>query len=157
MYISEGDILLYYNYGELKPVLKRIPWYTDNNKAIQALCFDPTATWLLVISLDGSLHIIPALSLVDKRQKIDCKWSLSDATYFAKHPQSPDGRPTSIIWWQTSDSNQNALVGYENSKIALISLTDGRCLNCCGIGEPIKEMILCQDASIDCVSLLVRF
>lgn len=109
----------------------------------------------MLTGADGSLHIIPALNLVDKKQKIDCKWSLSDITYFPKHPQSPEARPTTIVWWQTSDSNQNAIVGYDNSRLALISLTDGRCLNCCGISEPIKEMILCQDSTLDCVSLLV--
>lgn len=103
------------------------------------------------------MYIIPALSLVDKKQKIDCKWSITDVTHFPKNPQFPDAKPTSLIWWQTSDSNQNALVGYENSKIALISLTDGRCLSTCCISEPITHLHLCQDYSLDSVCLLVSF
>lgn len=48
---SDGDIVLHYTYGELTPVLKRVPWFTDNHKLIQAICFDPSATWLLVVCM----------------------------------------------------------------------------------------------------------
>lgn len=101
------------------------------------------------------MYIIPALSLTDKKQKIDCKWSPHDLTYFARHSQTPDIKPTSVVWWQTLESNQNALVGYENGAIALISLTDGRCLGCCAISEGIVRLALCQDNKLDSVSLLV--
>lgn len=101
------------------------------------------------------MYIIPALSLVDKRQVIDCKWSTNDLTYFPKPNQAPDGKPTSLVWWQTLDSNQNALVGYETGAIALISLTDGRFLGSCSISEPVKELYLCQDKEIKAASLLV--
>lgn len=108
-----------------------------------------------ISGIDGSLYIIPALSLVDKRQVIDCKWSTNDVTHFPKHHQAPDGKPTSLVWWQTLDSNQNALVGYESGAIALISLTDGRFLGSCSISEPVKELYLCQDKEIKAASLLV--
>lgn len=103
------------------------------------------------------MYIIPALSLTDRKQKIDCKWSLTDLTHFPKHSQTPDSKPTALVWWQTLESNQNALVGYENGAIALISLTDGRCLGCCAIPETITSLALCQDNTLDSVSLLVDF
>lgn len=101
------------------------------------------------------MYIIPALSLVDKRQKVDCKWSLNDVTHFPKHTQIPESKPTCLVWWQTLDCNQNALVGYENGDIALVSLTDGRCLGCCSIPEPVSRLYLCQDNTLETVSLLV--
>ncbi|XP_018572762.1 uncharacterized protein LOC108912084 isoform X2 [Anoplophora glabripennis] len=153
---GDGDIVLHYTYGELTPVLKRVPWFTDNHKLIQAICFDPSATWLLVVSIDCSLYIIPALNLVDKRQKIDCKWSLNDITHFPKHFQIPEAKPTSVVWWQTLDCNQNALVGFENGTIVLISLTDGRCLGSCNITESVTQLCLCQDNSLETVSLLIN-
>nr|XP_015840194.1 PREDICTED: uncharacterized protein LOC103312885 [Tribolium castaneum] len=153
---SDNDVVLHYTYGELSPVIKRVPWLSDSNKVIQAICFDPTATWLLVVSIDGSLYIIPALSLTDKKQKIDCKWSLNDVTHFPKHSQTPDSKPTCVVWWQTLDCNQNALVGYESGAIALISLTDGRCLGCCAISEAVTRLSLCQDNTLDSVSLLIN-
>lgn len=153
---SEGDVVLHYTYGELTPVLKRIPWFNDSFKQLEALCFDPSATWLLVVSLDCSLYIIPALSLVDRKQKIDCKWSLTDLTHFPRPTQIPDSKPTSVIWWQTLDCNQNALVGFENGSIVLISLTDGRCLGSCSITESVKGLNICHDNNLETVSLLIN-
>lgn len=84
--------------------------------------------FLYILVHNGSLCIIPALHLVDKRQKIDCKWSLTDLTQFPRNEPPINSSPTAVVWWQTLDSNQNALVGYENGRIDVISLTDGRCL-----------------------------
>nr|CAH7724512.1 unnamed protein product [Callosobruchus chinensis] len=153
---SEGDVVLHYTYGELTPVVRQIPWFNDAQKKIQAICFDPSATWLLAVSADCSLYIIPALSIVDKKQKVDCKWTLNDVTHFPKSCQVLDAKPTSIMWWQTFDCNQNALVGFENGNIVLISLTDGRCLGSCSIAEPVKLLCLCQDNSLETVSLLIN-
>lgn len=105
--------------------------------------------------MDCSLYIIPALSLVDRKQKIDCKWSLTDLTHFPRPTQIPDSKPTSVIWWQTLDCNQNALVGFENGSIVLISLTDGRCLGSCSITESVKGLNICHDNNLETVSLLV--
>ncbi|KAL3269950.1 hypothetical protein HHI36_009006 [Cryptolaemus montrouzieri] len=151
-----SDIILHYSFGELPVVLKRIPWYASKSRFIQAICFDPTATWLLVICADGSLHIVPFLSLVDKKQKVDCKWSTTDLTHFPKPQQTPDRKPTAVVWWQTLDSNQNGLIGYEDGTIALISLTDGRCLGTCSVNEAITELNLCQDNSLDAIFLLIN-
>lgn len=109
------------------------------------------------IGSDCSLYIIPALSLVDKKQRIDCKWSLTDVTHFPKHSQTPSSIPTNLVWWQTFDCNQNALVGFENGAIAMVSLTDGRCLATCNISEAVQELYLCHDETLpDFVVLLVR-
>lgn len=95
------------------------------------------------------------MSLVDKRQKIDCKWSVNDITFFPKHLNTPESKPLCAVWWQTLECNQNALVGYENGSIGLISLTDGRCLGSCAVNEAVTHLYLCQDNSLDSVSLLV--
>lgn len=173
-FYREGDILLHYTYGELPPIVKRLAWFTDSKKTIQAICFDPTATWLLAVSkyltyllrcsryhlllstaIDGTLVIIPALSLVDKKQKVDCKWALNDVTQFPRHPQTPNAKPSTVVWWQTLDCNQNALVAYENGEIALISLTDGRCLGNTAVAESVTALQLCQDNTLDVICLLV--
>ncbi|KAF5298189.1 hypothetical protein FQA39_LY02613 [Lamprigera yunnana] len=151
-----GDIVLHYIYGELSPVIKHLTWFNDSSKKIQAICFDPTSTWLLVAALDSSLYIVPVLNLVDKKQKIDCKWSLTDLTQFSKPTQISNSKPLSLVWWQTLDSNQNALVGYQDGTIALISLTDGRCLGTCNVGDSIIKLHLCQAINLDCVSLLIN-
>lgn len=95
------------------------------------------------------------MSLVDKRQKVDCKWSISDLTHFFKPTQSPECKPTSLVWWQTLDSNQNALIGYENGVIALISLTDGGFISSCTVNQTITELNLRHDNNLDACFVLV--
>lgn len=109
----------------------------------------------LFTALDSTVFIVPALALVDNSQKIDCKWAINDLTQFPKHQLTPTAKPTSIVWWQTLDCNQNALVGYESGEIALISLTDGRCLGNTAITESVTDLVLCQDNGSDTVFLLV--
>lgn len=107
------------------------------------------------LGLDSSLYIIPALSIVDKKQKIDCKWSLTDITAFPKSSQTPNSLPTCCIWWQTLECNQNALIGFDTGNILLVSLTDGRVLGSCSIPEPIRRLHVCLDNIKETVSLLV--
>ncbi|KAL1494566.1 hypothetical protein ABEB36_010144 [Hypothenemus hampei] len=151
-----NEIVLYYSYGELPPVVKRIPWFSDSSKIIHAACFDPTATWLLIVCLDSSLYIIPALHIVDKKQKIDCKWSLTDVTSFPKISKSPHSHPTCCVWWQTLDCNQNALVGFNYGKILLVSLTDGKVLGECHIRDGVTKLHICFDEVKETISLLVN-
>ncbi|XP_066245482.1 uncharacterized protein ca [Euwallacea similis] len=153
---EENEIILYYCYGELPAIVKRIPWISDSGKNIQAACFDPSATWLLVVCLDSSLYIIPALYIVDKKQKIDCKWSLNDITSFPKASSTQNALPTCCVWWQTLECNQNALIGFDSGKILLVSLTDGRVLGGCDVPEAINKLHICLDSVKESVSLLIN-
>ncbi|KAH1017237.1 hypothetical protein HUJ05_007910 [Dendroctonus ponderosae] len=150
----DNEIVLYYSYGDLSPVVKIIPWFSDSSKSIQATCLDPTATWLLITCLDSSLYIVPALHIVDKKQKIDCKWSLTDVTAFPKTSNLPN-LPTCCVWWQTLESNQNALIGFDTGQILVVSLTDGRVLGGCHVTEPVVKLYISVDNVKDIVSLLI--
>lgn len=112
-------------------------------------------TRVFVAASDVSLYILPALSIVDGKQKIDCKWSLSDVTCFLRHDKTPNVRPTCVIWWQTLDCNQNAIVGHEDGNISFVSLTDGQNIGVCGVCEPIDTLHICHDNNLDSVTLLV--
>lgn len=151
----DGDIVLHYTFGGLPSVIKHIPWFTESEKTIEGICFDPTATWLLVLTSDVSLYILPALSIVDNKQRVDCKWSLSDLTHFARHDRTPNIRGTCVVWWQTLDCNQNAIIGHEDGHVSFVSLTDGQNLGVCNISESVAQLNICHDNSLDCVTLLV--
>lgn len=103
-----------------------------------------------------SLYILSALNIVDNKQKIDCKWSLNDVTCFARHEKTPNSKPTCVIWWQTLDCNQNAIIGHEDGNVSFISLTDGQNLGVCTITEPVAYLNICQDYNLDNITLLVR-
>lgn len=45
---KNNDLLLRYTCETSEVILKKVPFFMDNNKTIQDICFDPTGTWLLV-------------------------------------------------------------------------------------------------------------
>lgn len=80
---NNAEIILYFKResSSCLPVVKQIPWFQGLHKQISAFCFDSSGTWLLCITLDGSLYILPALTLVGENCVIDKRWKTDDATY----------------------------------------------------------------------------
>lgn len=79
---SNADIILYFKKGSsCSPIIKRIPWFQGLHKQIAAFCFDPSGVWLLCITLDGSMYILPALTLVSENNITDKRWKTNDLTY----------------------------------------------------------------------------
>ncbi|XP_062123118.1 uncharacterized protein LOC133836564 isoform X1 [Drosophila sulfurigaster albostrigata] len=70
---EENEIVLRYisPSGGAQEVLKMISWFRRTNRVIHDVCFDPAGVWLLVLCFDNTLHIVPALSLVDKSHNLD--------------------------------------------------------------------------------------
>jgi hypothetical protein len=66
--------------GEI--ILKKLSWFTDNDKIIQDVAFDPSSTWLLVLCLDNTLHIVPAVGIVDKSIQFKCIFTPNEITSF---------------------------------------------------------------------------
>ncbi|KAH8326627.1 hypothetical protein KR067_011033, partial [Drosophila pandora] len=65
---EENEILLRYISASGQEVIKMISWF--RNRVIHAVCFDPAGIWLLVLCFDNTLHIVPALALVDKTHSL---------------------------------------------------------------------------------------
>uniref|UniRef100_A0A0A1XQW8 X-linked retinitis pigmentosa GTPase regulator homolog n=1 Tax=Zeugodacus cucurbitae TaxID=28588 RepID=A0A0A1XQW8_ZEUCU len=63
---EENDIVLRYTSEGGQEVLKLVSWFRRTNRVIHDVCFDPSGTWLLVLCFDNTLHIVPALAVVDK-------------------------------------------------------------------------------------------
>lgn len=76
------DIIFYLKReSSCPPVIKRIPWFQEPHKQIAAFCFDPSGNWLLCVTLDSLLYIVPALTLVSESHIIDKRWKIDDVTY----------------------------------------------------------------------------
>ncbi|XP_034663639.1 uncharacterized protein LOC117898391 [Drosophila subobscura] len=61
---EENEIVLRYISAAGQEVVKMISWF--RHRVIHDVCFDPAGIWLLVLCFDNTLHIVPALALVDK-------------------------------------------------------------------------------------------
>ncbi|XP_036324147.1 uncharacterized protein LOC118737630 isoform X2 [Rhagoletis pomonella] len=78
---EENDIVLRYTSEGGQEVLKLISWFRRTNRVVHDVCFDPSGTWLLVLCFDNTLHIVPALAVVDK--------TFMEPTNSAHPPQQP--------------------------------------------------------------------
>ncbi|GFR62453.1 X-linked retinitis pigmentosa GTPase regulator-like protein [Elysia marginata] len=60
---SNDYLLLCYDIMGKPPIIKQVPWLPD--KTIASMCFDPTLTWLLIVTQNSNeIYILPALSIV---------------------------------------------------------------------------------------------
>lgn len=106
--VSDDSFYFYLMDADEKKVSKEIPW--DSKKfSIIDLCFDPSGTWLLVLSMT-TLQIVPVLPLLQPDVKHDLKWPTDKITTVTLNPNHAKN-PTSIVWWQTKDSQQIAIIG----------------------------------------------
>lgn len=117
---------------------------------------------------DGSIFIVPALSLVDPNAVLDHRWSTSDLTTFpspllqsnsssnSSVPLIPRSRPTSIVWWQSLlECHHVAIMGTESGDLIFISLTTGLQVGITFVRATVSMLHICQDNSLDSIFLLV--
>ncbi|XP_047106229.1 uncharacterized protein LOC124775441 [Schistocerca piceifrons] len=180
--MGSGDLCLYYlcNEDNEKPVMRHIPWYQDNSRMISAMCFDPSGSWLLVASCDGTLVIVPALALVDSAKAKDHQWSTTEVTVFPSVTSPPAAslsasslassvngsplttrrssaaRPTAVVWWQSIlGCHHTAIVGTETGTIFFVNLSTGVQVGTTYVRDAITELHMCQDNSLDVIFLLI--
>lgn len=79
---SKDQIVLRYVTETAEVIIKKVNWFCENEKIIQDAAFDPSSTWLLVLCLDNTLHIVPALGICDKSISFKSIFSPVDITSF---------------------------------------------------------------------------
>uniref|UniRef100_A0A1B0GGW7 E3 ubiquitin-protein ligase herc2 n=2 Tax=Lutzomyia longipalpis TaxID=7200 RepID=A0A1B0GGW7_LUTLO len=63
-------------------VLKLVTWFSEKGKEVQDVCFDVAGKWLLVLCDDNTLHVIPALAIVDHNQHSSSNYSNEQITSY---------------------------------------------------------------------------
>jgi hypothetical protein len=79
---NKDQIILRYVSETAEVILKKVDWFQQNEKTIQDAAFDPSATWLLVLCLDNTLHVVPALGICDKSISFKCIFTPNEITSF---------------------------------------------------------------------------
>lgn len=155
---NNAEIILYFKKdSSCLPVVKRIPWFQGLHKQIAAFCFDSGGTWLLCVTLDGSLYVLPALILVGEHCIVDKRWKTDDATYIPfVNSQLSHFRPIAITWWKdTKMSMDIGIIGTECGAIIFINLSSGQQLGVTYINESISSLHICQNEYNEIESLLI--
>ncbi|XP_052092114.1 uncharacterized protein LOC127728604 isoform X1 [Mytilus californianus] len=138
---STGDIILRYCCSGHDPVISHIPW--PESRSIVCLCFDPTVSWLLVISEDVTVSIVPVLSLMDSTAKVNRLWNLEDVTVLRFKRQQ--GIPSVVTWWHTLDDRQIAIIGMKNGNILLVDLSTRKMVHQFTLETRIHKLELVED------------
>lgn len=79
---TKDQLILRYVTETGEVILKKVDWFQQNEKIIQDAAFDPSATWLAVLCLDNTLHIVPAKGICDKSISFKCIFTPNEITSF---------------------------------------------------------------------------
>ncbi|XP_059060300.1 uncharacterized protein LOC131853429 [Achroia grisella] len=118
---------------------------------IHSMCFEPSGTWLLLLS-DHNVLLIPFLPIFVPENTFDCKWSLSGLSVF---PFDSNPKPSSVVWWLTKESQNIIIVGSKSGAIRFYSLESQETIAECKVSSEIIDLQMCFDDSLDLLALLI--
>ncbi|XP_055999241.1 uncharacterized protein LOC125654012 isoform X3 [Ostrea edulis] len=141
LYNTNGYLLLRYASSGKVPTCQQLTW--PQEKPICTMCFDPTVSWLLIVTEDATLFIIPARSILDKSARVNQIWSLDDVTI--TKIKKTKGLPSAVIWWHTLDDQQIAIIGTKSGEIEIVDLIKRCIVNELEVDGSIVNLDLIQD------------
>lgn len=109
---SDQELVFFFINSESAKFDKKYSWDFDSNP-IHCLCFEPSGTWLVVIS-EQKIFLIPFLPLFAPESNFDCKWSLEAETELSLNSVA---KPTAVAWWLSKESNNYLIIGYKVSTL----------------------------------------
>ncbi|XP_011864617.1 PREDICTED: uncharacterized protein LOC105560272 isoform X2 [Vollenhovia emeryi] len=155
---DSAQVILYFKReSSCLPVVKKIPWFQGPHKQIAAFCFDSSGTWLLCVTFDGSLYMLPALILVGESCVVDKRWKTDDATHVPfVNSQLSHFRPRAVAWWRDMKMSMDiGIVGTECGATIFINLLNGQQLGITYVNESISGLHICQNEYNEIASLLI--
>ncbi|KAG6446391.1 hypothetical protein O3G_MSEX004408 [Manduca sexta] len=129
---------------------KNYDWdFLDN--PIYCMCFEPSGTWVLMIS-EQKVLLVPFLPLFVPQNAFDHKWSLSSVTVL---PLGSIAEATSVVFWLTKESENVVIIGSKTGAITFYSLESQSIVGECKVAGVITDLQICYDDSLDLLTLLV--
>ncbi|XP_076469360.1 uncharacterized protein LOC143299801 isoform X3 [Babylonia areolata] len=147
---SNDQLLLRLGVSGRAPVVKQLPWPHD--KRVAAMCFDPTVSWLLIVTESPCLYIVPARALMDPAALVNQLWSLSDCTVI---PVATHNTLCAACWWHTLDDRQVAIVATKVGELFFVDLLTREVKTKITIDIQVNQLILSHDDDQMSTSLLM--
>lgn len=138
---SNGHVLIRWSVHGQRSEMKLLPWLED--RPIVASCFDPSATWLLVITTQLDMFIVPALALMDPESKVNQLWKVDDATHIKF--KKAKGFPSALCWWHTFTGIEVAIIGTTLGEIFFVDLSSKHLLTSTSIQSYVVKFDLVYD------------
>ena len=142
--------------------LREISWFSSESLAPQALAFNPLGDYAIVLTSGFHLLVISILRLVPenrvfgKQESSGLGWEKEVLTRVYPGPgEEVWGPPTSLLWWETSDFLQLALVGTQAGFLVVINLVTQTLVGSCKVSGPILQLEVVVDSAMDCVNVII--
>ena len=87
---------------------------------------------------------------------MDSKWDSDDVTELKMNFDTQTGTATRVVWWQTTELNHYAIIGFSNGIILIQSLTDGSNFKHLKVNGEIRELKITPKNQTGAISLLVN-
>ena len=143
-------------------ILREISWFSSESLAPQAIAFNPLGDYALILTSGFQLLVISILRLVPenrvfgKQESSGLGWEKEVLTRVYPGPgEEAWGPPTSLLWWETSDFLQLALVGTQAGFLVVINLVTQTLVGSCKVSGPILQLEVVVDSAMDCVHVIL--
>lgn len=113
---TKDQIIFRYVTETAEVFIKKLGWFHQNEKVIQDVAFDPSSTWLLVLCLDNTLHIVPAMGICDKSIPFKCIFTPNEITSFIVPFIGPHDCPNSQKCPNTASDSSSDILKRNNNK-----------------------------------------
>lgn len=151
---DNGYLLFRYINSNLKtPVIRQLCWFNCPDKKIKALSFDATGVWLLIVTQDATIYILPIFSLLEIDAKVPVYWKADNLTEIKLTGKRAP--LTSVQWWQTHEGQHIAVIGSELGEISFINLMNKKEVGGTYITTGISALDILYDESHDTTYLLI--
>ncbi|KAF8791481.1 Ultraviolet-B receptor UVR8 like protein [Argiope bruennichi] len=135
------------------PVIRQLCWFNNPEKEIKALSFDSSGMWLLTVTQDATLYILPVSPIVESVVKTPASWKIDNLTEIKLTGQR--ALTTSVQWWLTHESEHIAIIGSELGEISFINLVNKKEVGGTYITSGISALDILYDESHDTTYLLI--
>jgi alpha-tubulin suppressor-like RCC1 family protein len=121
-----NDHFIFRHVGESGvPLVRRLPWLKDPAKKITAMAFNPTAQWLLCVTHDRHIVLIPIYFIMFKNQESNSMMnSFNDIKMFLASSKNNATRHfNQCVWWRPYNSSEDyGIFGSETGSIRIVNL-----------------------------------
>ncbi|CAL1300518.1 unnamed protein product, partial [Larinioides sclopetarius] len=142
------------------PVIRQLCWFNNPEKEIKALSFDSSGMWLLTVTQDATLYILPVSPIVESVVKTPASWKIDNLTEIKLTGQR--ALTTSVQWWLTHEAEHIAIIGSECyflflqlGEISFINLVNKKEVGGTYITSGISALDILYDESHDTTYLLI--
>lgn len=151
---DNGYLLFRYLNTSIKaPIIRQLCWFNCPEKKIKALSFDGSGIWLLIVTQDATIYILPIFTLLEADAKVPAHWKSDNLTEIKLSGQRAP--LTSVQWWQTHEGQHIAVIGSELGEISFINLMNKKEVGGTYITTGISALDILYDESHDTTYLLI--